>query len=97
MESLGETVLASQEKPFTASTDMGNVSYELPSMHGAFVIPTTLDTALHSTKFAAAAGTMEAHNAAVKSGKGMAILAWRLLADDSLVSQMQHDFDNTKF
>lgn len=92
MATLGEKVLVSQEKPFTASTDMGNVSYEVPSMHGAFVIPTTPGTALHSPKIAAAAGMKEAHDAAIKCGKGMALTALRILANDDLATKMQGDF-----
>lgn len=92
MGMMGHKVLSSQEKPFAASTDMGNVSHELPSMHGAFVIPTSPDAALHSTKFAAAAGEREAHEAATRCGTGMALLALTILMDDAVAEKMQSEF-----
>ena len=96
MAKIGRKVLASQEKPFVASTDMGNVSHELPSMHGAFVIPTQPEAALHSIKFAAAAGEKAAHTEAIKCGTGMAILALTILSDDSMAESMQRDFEASR-
>ncbi|KAJ6782205.1 hypothetical protein PWT90_03710 [Aphanocladium album] len=90
---LGHKVLAMQEKPLVASTDMGNVSHEVPSMHGAFCIPTPDGGPLHTKSFAAAAATEEAHNAAVECGKGMALVAFSILNDDELAAQMQRDFE----
>lgn len=92
---LGHKVLAVQEKPLSASTDMGNVSHALPAMHGAFCIPTTpAAAALHTTNFASAAGTEEAHKAAIECGKGMAMVAFSILNDDELAEQMQLDFQS---
>lgn len=75
-----------------ASTDMGNVSHIVPSFHGGFVIPTTPDVAGHNPKFTAAAGTDEAHNAALTCAKGMAMLALRVLADGEFVEAAWTDF-----
>lgn len=96
MAKLDRKVLPAQVKPFVASTDMGNVSHELPSMHGAFVIPTPPEAALHSIKFAAAAGEKEAHVEAIKCGTGMAMLALTILTDDAMAEQMQQDFEVSK-
>lgn len=92
MAAIGQTIQLHQAKPFNASTDMGNVSYHVPSFHGAFVIPTSPDVAGHNPKFAAAAATDEAHKAALTCAKGMAMLAVRVLVDDTIASQARADF-----
>ncbi|GAB0143611.1 hypothetical protein EsHS_00004120 [Epichloe bromicola] len=93
MAKIGEQVSIKAPEPFTASTDMGNVSHEVPGFHGAFAIPTEPDAALHSPKFAAAAGKPEAHECAVKSAKGMAMLALRVIVDDELAARVRRDFE----
>lgn len=93
MQQLGENVIPGLEKPFAASTDMGNVTRTLPGIHAAFVIPTTAETALHSVEFAAAAGTRDAHIAALTCGKGLAGLALTVLTDEAVAKQAQIDFD----
>ncbi|KAG7047239.1 metal-dependent amidase/aminoacylase/carboxypeptidase [Colletotrichum scovillei] len=92
MAAIGQTIQLHQAKPFNASTDMGNVSYHVPSFHGAFVIPTSPDVAGHNPKFAAAAATDEAHKAALTCAKGMAMLAVRVLVDDDIASRARADF-----
>ena len=42
------------DDPITASTDMGNVSYEVPSIHPMFYIGT--DTLNHTREFTASTG-----------------------------------------
>ncbi|KAI1343867.1 metal-dependent amidase/aminoacylase/carboxypeptidase [Xylariaceae sp. FL0016] len=93
MAAQGEKVKLDQDKPMTASTDMGNVSHVVPSFHGAFVIPTTPDVAAHNPKFAACAGTDQAHENAMKCAKGMAMLAVRILMDDSIAKGARTDFE----
>lgn len=93
MAKIGEKVMLDQTVPFNASTDMGNVSYLVPSFHGAFTIPTAPDAAAHNPKFATAAATDEAHVAAMKCAKGMAMLALRVLTDDSLSNGAREDFN----
>lgn len=94
MAVLGESVKPFLDEPWIASTDMGNVSYTVPSFHGSFVIPTPPDSVLHHPSFAAAAATGEAHNAAIKSAKGMAMLAWRVLTDETVAAGARADFEN---
>ncbi|WDK08729.1 metal-dependent amidase aminoacylase carboxypeptidase [Colletotrichum graminicola] len=92
MAAIGETIRIHQDKPFNASTDMGNVSHLVPSFHGAFVIPTSPDVAGHNPKFAAAAATDEAHTAAIKCAKGMAMLAVRVLTNGAIAQKARKDF-----
>lgn len=93
MAQIGEKVQLRQEKPYTASTDMGNVSYTVPSFHGAFGVPTAPDVAIHSPQFAAAAATDEGHAAAIKCAKGMAMLALRVLVDGGVADAARRDFE----
>lgn len=79
--------------PTEASTDMGNVSHLVPSFHGAFPIPTTPDVAAHNPKFAACAGTDEAHGSALNCAKGMAMLAIRVLTEDDVADGARRDFE----
>ncbi|KAK5461056.1 hypothetical protein LTS15_003119 [Exophiala xenobiotica] len=60
MRRIGERILVKDDESYTASTDMGNVSYEVPSFHGAFAVPTDSDVSLHHPRFAVHAGTDEA-------------------------------------
>ena len=92
MAYLGFKIMQELWTPTEASTDMGNVSYLVPSFHGAFPIPTTLDVAAHNPKFAACAGTDEAHVAALNCAKGMAMLAIRVLTEDDVADGARMDF-----
>ncbi|KAI1375793.1 hypothetical protein F4677DRAFT_101174 [Hypoxylon crocopeplum] len=94
MAAIGEKILLQQEKPMNASTDMGNVAQVVPSFHGAFAIPAAADVSIHNPKFAAAAGTDEAHGIALKCAKGMAMLALRVLLNDELASKARDDFEH---
>lgn len=92
MATIGEKVMLDQEKPMNASTDMGNVSHLVPSFHGAFVIPAAPDVSGHNPKFAACAGTDQAHENALKCAKGMAMLGIRVLLDDAIANGAKTDF-----
>ncbi|WP_192498604.1 M20 family metallopeptidase [Ornithinimicrobium pratense] len=65
------------------STDMGNVSRYVPSLHPTVSIRGT-DASLHTAEFAAAASTSEAVDAAVDSAKAMALTVVALAADAPL-------------
>lgn len=70
----------------------GNVSHVVPSFHGIFAIPTAPGVPCHNRAFTDAAGTTEAHREAVKAGKGMAMVAVRILEDADLAARVKHDF-----
>ncbi|KAL7926148.1 hypothetical protein ACQKWADRAFT_329132 [Trichoderma austrokoningii] len=94
MAALGEKVDMTLRESFNASTDMGNVTHILPGIHGGFGIPTAKGVSLHSREFAAAAGTDESHEVAVKTGKGLAMLAVRVLADDAIAKDARAEFNS---
>ncbi|KAL4812155.1 hypothetical protein BDW67DRAFT_178949 [Aspergillus spinulosporus] len=84
MEALGRHVLVRQPTIATTSTDMGNVSHEVPSFHGVFGIPTPPNIPGHHPAFAEAAATDEAHAEAILAAKAMAMLGWTVLAGESV-------------
>lgn len=89
---MGTKIRIEQGKDMNASTDMGNVSHRVPSVHGAFVIPATADVSAHNPAFTACARTDEAHKAALTCTKGMAMLALRVFIDDEIANQARFDF-----
>ncbi|KAK2595485.1 hypothetical protein QQS21_006825 [Conoideocrella luteorostrata] len=92
MAEYGEYIQLEMDKPFNASTDMGNVSHYVPSFHGGIAIPAESGVAMHNPRFAAAAATDEAHAAAIKAAKGMAMLALRVLLDEEVATKARADF-----
>lgn len=73
-----------------ASTDMGNVSHVVPSIHPTFAIRTTEGN--HTAPFTAAAATPEAHAETVLASKGLAMTAVDLFTDPDLLARAQDDF-----
>jgi hypothetical protein len=87
-------VIYVHETKLTASS--GNVSYECPSLHATFVIPTEPGQSIHTSGFALAASTTAAHDAALASAKGMGFAGLSVLLDDAIASQVQEDFIKDK-
>ncbi|KAK6369274.1 hypothetical protein LTS17_009614 [Exophiala oligosperma] len=76
-----------------ASTDMGNVTYEVPGLHCAFSIGTEDPSVQpHTPAFAAAAGTSEAFERALENGMGMAATAFDLLVKPELMKEARAQF-----
>jgi hypothetical protein len=92
MASLGVSVVKDGETTPT-STDMGNVSYVVPSFHGGFAIPADATTTLHTPAFASAARTEAAHDSAIQAAKEMAMMAIRVLVDDNIAAATRADFE----
>ncbi|CBQ72232.1 related to amidohydrolase [Sporisorium reilianum SRZ2] len=71
------------EEAFTASTDFGNITYALPSLHAEYAIrledPRTQGN--HTVGFAAAARTDEAHERTKEAALGIAVTAARVLVE----------------
>ncbi|PHH69324.1 hypothetical protein CDD82_7830 [Ophiocordyceps australis] len=92
MKLLGEEILLKQDSDHTASTDMGNVSHVVPTFHGAFGVDTEPGVSLHSREFEAVSAEQQAHDAAIRCGKGMAALALRVLMEDDIAKGALRDF-----
>ena len=74
-----------------ASTDMGNVSHVVPSIHPLFGIKTREGN--HTPAFTGAAATPEAHVETVLASKALAMTAVDLFADPALLEQAKQEFD----
>jgi amidohydrolase len=73
-----------------ASTDMGNVSYAVPSIHPFFGIPATSGN--HTAGFTEAAASEEGHEAAVQAATLMAMTALDLYNEPDLLNQAKDEF-----
>jgi hypothetical protein len=76
------------------STDMGNVSYEVPSFHGGFYIQT--DGVNHTPQFTAGAGSEEGFKRSLCCAAGMAVVGCRVLGDDVFAEAVKKDFEGRK-
>ncbi|KAJ5691812.1 Peptidase M20D amidohydrolase predicted [Penicillium macrosclerotiorum] len=75
------------------STDMGNVSYEVPGFHGGFYIQT--DGVNHTPEFTAGAGSEEGFKRSLYCAAGMAVVGCQMLTDDVFAAAVQADFKKT--
>ncbi|THU88083.1 bacterial exopeptidase dimerization domain-containing protein, partial [Dendrothele bispora CBS 962.96] len=80
----------------SASTDFGNVSYELPSLHPGFAIPTVPGGGNHTPEFAKAAATVEAHEACLDISKALAATGIRVFIDDEFFEEVKRTFEEDK-
>lgn len=76
------------------STDMGNVSYEVPGFHGGFYIHT--DGVNHTPQFTAGAGSIESFKRSLYCAAGMAVVACQVLADETFAAGVKADFEKDK-
>ena len=90
----GKTVPAerARREPAGGATDMGDVSYLVPSIHPSFAIPVTVGTANHTAGFTACAGTGEAHEATLRAAKALAMTAVELFANPDLLESTRAEF-----
>ncbi|MFQ5382598.1 MAG: M20 family metallopeptidase, partial [Dehalococcoidia bacterium] len=75
------------------STDMGNVSYVVPSIHPMFGIPVTEGAGNHTPGFTACAATPEAHAAALRAAKALALTALDLYEERQLLESAKAEFE----
>lgn len=83
-----------EEQTSTGSTDMGNFSYAVPSIHPAYGIHTT--AANHTKEFAAAARTLVAHQDTLRAAKCLSMTAAEVMVNDDLYKQVVDDFKKGK-
>lgn len=73
------------------STDMGDVSHVVPSLHPIYAIEA--EAGNHTPQFAAAAATDEAHAATLRAARAMTMTALEWLTDSELRAKAQAAFD----
>lgn len=88
---LGEKVRAPDPKAGKGSTDMGNISYVVPSIHPSIAIgPRKL--AGHSREFAEASVSERGHEAMLVAAKAMAMTSVDLFTDEALMKKVKQEF-----
>jgi metal-dependent amidase/aminoacylase/carboxypeptidase family protein len=91
-ESLGEPVLEPRPNERMGSTDMGNVSYVVPSVHPYIaIVPETVPG--HSREFCQAAVSPAGHRGLLLAAKGLAMTTLDLLTDPGLLSRVKAEFE----
>jgi len=78
------------------STDFGNVTYELPSIHPSYAIPTKPNGGNHTIDFAASARTKEAHAATLTVTKAIAVTGLRILGDKEYLVEVKKAYQERK-
>ncbi|CAA7266203.1 unnamed protein product [Cyclocybe aegerita] len=77
----------------SASTDFGNITYALPSLHPGFAIPTIVDGGNHTPGFAESAALPAAHYACLDVSKALAATAVRVLLDDDFYAEVRRTYE----
>ncbi|KAI8099281.1 uncharacterized protein BX664DRAFT_320915 [Halteromyces radiatus] len=81
-----------QEQGGGGSTDMGNVSYVVPSIHPMFAIHTTASN--HTVEFTKAAKTIQAHQDTMLASKSLALTALHVYTSESYYKAVKKDFND---
>ncbi|MCX6012111.1 MAG: M20 family metallopeptidase [Chloroflexi bacterium] len=92
MEMLGRKVQLSSMGKGIGSTDMGNVSKVIPSIHPTISIA-SLKTFIHSPEFAKAACSEKGNQGVIDGAKVLAMTAVDLLADKECLKKVKSEFD----
>jgi len=82
--------------PPLGSTDFGNVSYNLPSLHPIYRIPVKAGQGNHTPGFARSAATEEAHSATLRASKALAVSGWRAIVDGEFLEGVKRDFEEDR-
>jgi metal-dependent amidase/aminoacylase/carboxypeptidase family protein len=77
------------------STDMGNISRVVPSIH-TYIAIAPEGTPGHSTAFRDAAGTPQANENALIAAKAMALATIDIFTDPSVLEKAREEFERRK-
>ncbi|KAL6253120.1 hypothetical protein RBB50_000841 [Rhinocladiella similis] len=88
----GLDVLATTPEIMTGSSDIGNISYAVPTLHSMFAIPCPEGSYPHHPSFANAAGEAAAHDPTLVVGKILALLGWDAIMDDGFYEQVKSEW-----
>lgn len=91
LESLGRKVEPFEHRFGFGSTDMGNVSQVVPSIHPEVAIA-PLGTLLHSKDFAKAAASEAAHDGLVDAAKAQAMTIVDILSEKDVLVKVKEEF-----
>ncbi|HEY4599767.1 MAG TPA: M20 family metallopeptidase [Cerasibacillus sp.] len=90
LEALGETVVTERGEG-KGSTDAGNISYEVPTVHGYIKIGPD-DLIGHTIEFREAAKSERGNEALLVGAKALARTGHRLLTDQQLLDDIKNEF-----
>jgi metal-dependent amidase/aminoacylase/carboxypeptidase family protein len=95
-EALGRelTPLSTVPPGFAGSTDMGNVSHRVPSIHPMIAVAPT-NVIIHNAEFARWAASDRGDAAVMDGAKSLAMTALDLMCDASLMERVTADFAAT--
>ncbi|WP_053367646.1 M20 family metallopeptidase [Bacillus sp. FJAT-27245] len=94
IEDLGETVVEG-DRPGLGSTDAGNISQVVPTIHPYIKIGPN-DLVAHTVPFREAAASPKGDEALITGAKGLALTALRLLTDAEVLSAIKAEFAQRK-
>ncbi len=95
MQSLGRRVSLRDTGGAFGSTDMGNVSQLVPSIHACVAIAGKQVLA-HSPRFAAAAVSEAGNRGMIDAAKTLAMTVVDLLADEETINRVKKEFEGGK-
>ncbi|MCZ7625171.1 MAG: peptidase dimerization domain-containing protein [Candidatus Methylomirabilis sp.] len=93
LETLGERIEQTPEDQHLGSTDVGNVSQVVPTIHPTIALTDNPEVVNHSAAFAEAAGGPAGDRAMLLSAKALAMTAVDLFTDPTHVRQIQTEFE----
>jgi amidohydrolase len=96
-EALGREFFPVKEIPhgFAGSTDMGNVSHRVPSIHPMLAVAPA-GVIIHNAEFAKWAASDKGDQAVIDGAKALAFTALDVMSDRGLLDTMKRDFEATK-
>jgi len=95
MEDVGLAVEDQTGSSMPASTDLGNVSYAVPTIAGSFAIAPE-GMALHTTEFCDASASAEADRATLDAAKAMAMTGLDVMISDEAAADVRQAFKRVK-
>ena len=95
-EALGREFFPLKDIPpgFAGSTDMGNVSHRVPSIHPMFAVAPS-EVIIHNAEFARWAASERGDRAVLDGAKALAMTALDLMCDVPLLTRVKSDFEAT--
>jgi amidohydrolase len=93
LQGLGRRPAETDETVGAGSTDMGDISHAVPSIHPWVAICERDETTCHQHAFAACAGSDRGASAMLVAAKAMALTAAELIGDSGLLASVRQEFE----
>lgn len=93
LAALGRTAVETDPSLGSGSTDMGDISHAVPSIHPYLAICDRGHALCHQRAFAACAGSARGHETLLVAAKALARTVAELLEEPELLAQVRQEFD----